>query len=319
MNRDEDQTVFFHTQLAAVAGPASRTTEGRLADIPHAPWHHRPFWVADRSAMAELTTTHPLLGAHMELPSGRDHVWQADVGTDVCPWLADHKVGGQPILPAAAFAEIALAAGSEAFGVPAHAVSVTRLEVEQMLPLDGHNRITTQLSRGADGTARVEIHSRSANDSWCRHAVAKVEQLQPETAHRSGQRMSADGSGDRGVAADFYATLRKTGQYHGPAFAALTRIVRHANGSSDTEITVPEEASRHPGLRVHPVMLDAALQSMAAAMPDRTVAEVAEISYLPVSFEKIEVFRRGRAPCPLPRRGDGPRRSRARASSARSS
>ena len=38
-------------------------------------------------------------------------------------------------------------------------------------------------------------------------------------------------------------------------------------------------------------MLDAALQSMAAAMPDRTVAEAAEVSYLPVSFEKIRVFR----------------------------
>jgi phthiocerol/phenolphthiocerol synthesis type-I polyketide synthase D len=290
MNRDEDQTVFFHTQLAAVAGPASRTTEGRRADIPHAPWQHRPFWVADRSAMAELTTTHPLLGAHMELPSGRDHVWQADVGTDVCPWLADHKVGGQPILPAAAFAEIALAAGCEAFGVPAHAVSVTRLEVEQMLPLDGHNRITTQLSRGADGTARVEIHSRSIADSWCRHAVAKIEQLQPNSPPKRPS-VPADGSGTEVSPTDFYATLRKTGQNHGPAFAALTRIVRHPNGSSEVEITLPEEASRHPGLRVHPVMLDAALQGMAAAMPDRTVAEAAEISYLPVSFEKIQVCR----------------------------
>ncbi len=91
--------------------------------------------------------------------------------------------------------------------------------------------------------------------------------------------------------ADFYATLRQTGQHHGPAFAALTRIVRHTAGGSDTEITVPAEASRHPGFRVHPVMLDAALQSMAAAMPDRTVAQAAEISYLPVSFETIRVFR----------------------------
>ena len=90
--------------------------------------------------------------------------------------------------------------------------------------------------------------------------------------------------------ADFYATLRQTGQHHGPAFAALTRIVRRSNGSSETEITVPDEASRHPGFRLHPVMLDAALQSMAAAMPDRAVAEAAEVSYLPVSFESIRVF-----------------------------
>jgi phthiocerol/phenolphthiocerol synthesis type-I polyketide synthase D len=71
----------------------------------------------------------------------------------------------------------------------------------------------------------------------------------------------------------------------------LTRIVRHADGGSDTEITIPQEAVGHPGFRVHPVMLDAALQSMAAAMPDRAVAQAAEISYLPVSFETIRVFR----------------------------
>jgi phthiocerol/phenolphthiocerol synthesis type-I polyketide synthase D len=286
MNRDDDQTLFFHSQLAAIK-PWDEA-DGRVVDVPNAPWQHTPFWVADRSGLGDLSTSHPLLGVHMELPSGRDHVWQADVGTDVCPWLADHKVHGQPILPAAAFAEIALAAGSEALGLPAHAVSVMRLEVEQMLPLDGHTRITTQLSGTADGTARVEIHSRSGN-GWSRHAVAKIEPAQPDSS--APTRAPSATGGIEVSPADFYAALRQTGQHHGPAFAALTRIVRHTAGGSDTEITVPAEVSRHPGFRVHPVMLDAALQSMAAAMPDRTVAQAAEISYLPVSFETIRVLR----------------------------
>ena len=174
MHRDQDPTVYFHAQLAAVGATPSGATGGRLAELPRRPWHHCPFWVADRSAMGELNSTHPLLGAHMELPSGRDHVWQADVGTDVCPWLADHKVGGQPILPAAAFAEIALAAGSEALDLPAHSVSVTQLEVEQMLLLDGHTRITTQLNRGADGEIRVEtllaLHQKRLVPPRCRQS-----------------------------------------------------------------------------------------------------------------------------------------------------
>ena len=290
MNREQDQTLFFHTQLAAVGATAPGADGGRLADLPHTPWLHSTFWVADRSSMADLNNAHPLLGAHMELPSGCDHVWQADVGTEVCPWLADHKVHGQPILPAAAFAEIAMAAGSEALGLPAHGVSVTQLEVEQMLPLDSHTRITTQFNRGADGTARIEIHSRSANNSWRRHAVAKVDQLHGDSSPEWRDR-PAEQAGTEVSPADFYATLRQTGQHHGTAFAALTRIVRRPDGTSETEITIPDEAPRYPGFRIHPVMLDAALQSMAAAMPDRTVAEAAEVSYLPVSFGKIRVFR----------------------------
>jgi phthiocerol/phenolphthiocerol synthesis type-I polyketide synthase D len=286
MNRDDDQVLFFHSQLAAVS--PSGGAGGRIVDVPKAPWQHTPFWVADRSGLGELNSSHPLLGAHMELPSGRDHVWLADVGTDVCPWLADHKVHGQPILPAAAFAEIALAAGSEALDLPAPAVAVTRLEVEQMLPLDRHTRITTQLSGNADGSARVEIHSRSGS-GWSRHAVAKVQSSQLN-GPAATQIRRTDGAGIEVSPTDFYATLRQTGQHHGPAFAALTRVVRHTAGGADTEITIPTEASRHQAFRVHPVMLDAALQSMAAAMPDSTVAQAAEISYLPVSFETLQVF-----------------------------
>ena len=288
MNRDQDQTLFFHTRLAALG--ALDPAAGRLADVPHPSWRHKSFWVADRSGTAELTSSHPLLGSHMELPSGRDHVWQADIGTDVCGWLADHKVGGQPILPAAAFAEIAVAAGSGALQLPADRVVVTQVEVEQMLPLNAHTRITTQSAIEADGAARIEIHSRAGNDSWSRHATAKVTPKTGATA-RPARRAGPQGAPGMAVApADFYAALRKTGQLHGPAFAALTRIVRHANGSSDTEISVPDEATRHPDFRIHPVMLDGALQSMAAAMPDRTVAEAGENNYLPVSFEKIEIF-----------------------------
>lgn len=91
--------------------------------------------------------------------------------------------------------------------------------------------------------------------------------------------------------ADFYALLRQTGQHHGPAFAALSRIVRLADGSAETEISIPDEAPRHPGYRLHPVVLDAALQSVGAAIPDGEIAGSAEASYLPVSFETIRVYR----------------------------
>ena len=44
--------------------------------------------------------------------------------------LKDHKVHGQPVMPGAGFAEIVLAAGCEALGLPARELEVIRLEVE---------------------------------------------------------------------------------------------------------------------------------------------------------------------------------------------
>ncbi|MCV7052225.1 type I polyketide synthase, partial [Mycobacterium heidelbergense] len=293
LQRDTDDTVTFHAQLAAV-GHAD-TTEGRLADVPVTPWEHTHYWIADRSGVANSVAAHPLLGVHIEVPSSRDHVWQADVGTAVSPWLADHKVFGQATMPGAGFAEIALAAASEALGVPAHAVSVNQLEVERMLTLNDHTQLTTQLTRGADDKIRIEIYSRSTGNDWTRHASAKVEAKAevrtPETVEASAERPAPTGAGETAVSpAEVYAALRQAGQFHGPAFAALTAIHRLPGGAVETEIVLPDESPWHSGFRLHPVLLDAALQSLAAAIPDDELAGSAEASYLPVSFESVRVY-----------------------------
>jgi phthiocerol/phenolphthiocerol synthesis type-I polyketide synthase D len=225
---------------------------------------HTRYWAAPTSATRQSASAHPLLGTHVELPSGREHVWQADVGTDLLPWLADHKVHGRPVMPGTGFAEIALAAASEALGLPAQSVTVG-VEVEQMLPLDASTQLTTQLTRGEhDGDEiRIEIHSRSATGAWIRHAVAKAEVGQSEAPS------APSGSGEPGTVvspADLYSALRSTGLHHAHAFAALTRIVRKPNGTSETEIVLPDEATGHRGYRIHPVLFDAALQGLAAAM-----------------------------------------------------
>ncbi|AGB26046.1 polyketide synthase family protein [Mycobacterium sp. JS623] len=297
LNRDDDETLTFHTQLVGVQTPTGSTgSRSRLADVPPTPWQHQRYWLANRPTGQMPTGAHLLLGMHVEMPSGHDHVWQADVGTDAVGWLADHRVHGQPVMPAAGFAEIALAAGSEALSLPPAGVAVTRLEVEQMLPLNGETRVTTQLTRSADDEIRIEIHSRSTGGHWCRHAVAQVEATQP--SHRAVLANEEADPGTEVAVGDFYSALRRTGAQHGPAFAALTRIVRRDNGSAETEIALPDTATAHRGLRIHPVMLDAALQTLAAAMPAETLDASTEVTYLPVSIDRIQLLgavgRRGR-------------------------
>ena len=173
------------------------------------------------------------------MPSGRDHVWQADIGTETMPWLADHKVHGQAVMSAAGFAEMALAAGCEALGLPVDAVQVNELEVEQTLALDRQTRVTTQLAQSDDGI-RVEIHASSAGGNWCRYAVASI-----EVTHGDGPAGRPEPPVEAGTVTsvgDFYAALRRTGVHHGPAFAALTGIVRIPTGCSETEIVLPDDA-----------------------------------------------------------------------------
>src|SRR5271166_3653503 len=165
MKRREDETLSFHTQLATIGVTAANADGGRLADVPAAPWQHSKFWVENRSFGQQMPDVHPLLGVHVEMPSGRDHVWQADIGTEMLPWLAGHTVNGQAVMPVANYVEMALAAGCEALGLPVEAIQVNGLEVEQTLALDRQTRVTTQLGQSADGM-RVEIHACSAGGDW---------------------------------------------------------------------------------------------------------------------------------------------------------
>ncbi|MGB3523442.1 MAG: type I polyketide synthase, partial [Mycobacterium sp.] len=126
------------------------------------------------------------------------------------------------------------------------------------------------------------------------------------------QRPAPTGGGTALSPADLYTALRRTGLQHGPAFAALTRIVRKPGGASEAEIVLPDEATAHRGYRIHPVMLDAALQCLAAALPDESLmgsAGMDEATYLPVAVENIRIFgdvgRRARGHAELVSHDDG--------------
>jgi len=287
LSRDTGESVFFHTQLAAIAPPpAEGGPSGRLADIPTTPWRHQRFWVAGDLGDRLPRGTHPLLGAHIELPQDGAHLWQADVGVARNPWLADHRVHGQPILPGPAFAEIVLAAAAQGLGRPVETICVRQLEIEQMLPLTDETRLITQLQADPDGSARVEVHSASGG-RWLRHAVARIEAADP-SAPRPALPESA--GAEQVPTADYYAALRHSGQQHGPAFAGLTSVARLPGGGAVTEIALPDGTPANPAYRIHPVMLDSALQGLAAALPPELTAERADATYLPVSFDSIRLF-----------------------------
>jgi phthiocerol/phenolphthiocerol synthesis type-I polyketide synthase D len=247
MKRGDDETLSVHTQLATLGVTAPKTGGARRADIPPSPWLHASYWIEKKSVGPRLPDVHPLLGVHVEMPSGREHVWQADIGTEMFPWLADHKVHGQAIMPVAGFAEMALAAGRQVLGLPVGAVQVTALDIEQPLVLDRQTQVTTQLAQGVDGN-RVEIHARSGDGNWSRYAVASIDAMQQEAP----------------------AEQRDT--------------------ESGTEIELPDEAADHPEYCIHPVLLDAALQQLAAAIPGESRNGSTDIQYLPVSVATTRVF-----------------------------
>lgn len=297
MKRHCDGEEEFRTQLEMVSGALTATfgspthTRGRRIAVPSAPWFHTDYWVPDNSRSVPGVQGHPMLGSGISLPRSASRVWRTEVGTERNPWLGDHRVLGMIVMPAAVFIEMSMAAASEVFAVHYSELVLQHFEIEQMLVLDRHTDLTTRLNcETSDSTATIEIFSEADGDSWVRHASSTV--TRSAAGHDVAQPSREDGGHSESAdltTAKYYSLLRQSGQHHGAAFAALTSVERHRNGSATTVIELPPEA---PDLRfvIHPVVIDAALQSVGAALTDRSLNELADATYLPASVDSIRFF-----------------------------
>ncbi|GAA0225982.1 SDR family NAD(P)-dependent oxidoreductase [Cryptosporangium japonicum] len=264
LRRDTDDALTFATNLATLhvhGVPVElRVPHGHLVDLPTTPWRHQRHWVDTRPRRAG---PHPLLGSHVEQP-GR-HVFRATVGTDVAGWLADHRVHGVVVLPGAAFAELALAAGCVGFGVPVAQLALTDLELERILPLGPSTELTITLT----DAGAVEFWFRAASNDWLRHATATVSTTATPPSDVSPSDVSPSDvspSDVAGEAVDLYSRVPLAGRSYGPAFRGLVdAVLRDGAGGAAGRVVLPAAAGGAAGFHLHPAQLDALLQTLAVA------------------------------------------------------
>ena len=167
MNRDQDQTLFFHTQLAAVGVTASDSNQRSPRGFPT----HTvaPLSILGRGSIGDVGA-----GRYPPAPgrAHRDAVRRRPCLAGRCrnrrhaPGWPTTKCSANPSCRRRGLPRSLWRPASEALGVAADAVVINQFEVEQMLPLDSHTQLTTQLIRNGDSKIRVEIYSRSPNGDW---------------------------------------------------------------------------------------------------------------------------------------------------------
>lgn len=290
LRRKGDEVVTFRTHVALLAARdeafdlGALVPAGRQVDLALPAWRHERHWIDHRPAAAP--TGHPLLGAHVELPEGGRHLWRADVGVQSLPWLADHAVHGVPVLPGAAYAEMALSAAADVLGGDAGSLVLRGLELDRVLPLGDHTDVTTSVTVTDTGDARVEVHARAegaaAGTPMTRHATATVSRVAlPEDGWPAVP-------GDDGERVDLYEAFRAAGHRYGPAFTGVSDARLHANGVATARVRLPEAAAPDPRYRVHPALLDVCLQTLGVAAQAYLDGRDMEL-YLPLGIGALRV------------------------------
>ncbi|MFI0943175.1 SDR family NAD(P)-dependent oxidoreductase [Streptomyces sp. NPDC021020] len=196
---------------------------GPLPELPTYAFDRQRYWLrAEPPATAGPGFTaagHPVLTARMDLPADGTAVLTGTISRTAPGWLGDHAVGGEVLVPAALFAELALHAAT-AVGAPA---ALRELLVQAPLPLPAEGRVTLQAVARPSGEVVLSARPETPGAPWTVHARAALGA--PEAA---GEHLAAwPPAGAVAIdAAGAYERLAEQGYGYGPAFRGVRALWR---------------------------------------------------------------------------------------------
>ncbi|MGW4060036.1 SDR family NAD(P)-dependent oxidoreductase [Amycolatopsis sp. NPDC004747] len=259
---------------------------GRPVELPTYAFQHQRYWPTPKTGAGDVESVglmpagHALLGAVTALPGDDGVVLTGRLSPQSQPWLAEHVVSGQVLLPGTAFAELLLRAGDEVGcghvgELTIHAPLVVPSQVQVVV--DGPE---------PDGARNATVHSRRADGGWTLHATGV---LSPSGEVESAELAEWPPAGAVEVAVTgLYERLATDGLEYGPAFQGL-RAAWRRDDEVFAEVALPEGTTA-AGFGIHPALLDAALHGLGVA--DLLPGEAGQ-TLLPFSWRDLELFASG--------------------------
>ncbi|GAA3683916.1 type I polyketide synthase [Lentzea roselyniae] len=283
LTRDTGGEEALDTTVASLIAAGARIdwnryfpSAGRVVDLPAYPWQRERHWHGDLERWYGGPIEHPLLGERDDVP---EPSWRGTVEPVSLPWLGDHVVDGAVVMPAAGYAEIALAAGRRAVNAPVE-IDALNIMAPLVLPWTDQTmdvRLHTSVSE-EDGLIRIAARTGDSGP-WRLHARGRVRRMlapppAPVDLSLSGGRLDGDA---------FYAAAAGRGMAYGPAFRVLREL-----WIGDNEVVARYAFSTaESGHDVHPVVLDGALQAAAPLVAAATGGQAC----LPVAVDRVRVWR----------------------------
>ncbi|NJO78239.1 MAG: aminotransferase class I/II-fold pyridoxal phosphate-dependent enzyme [Cyanobacteria bacterium RM1_2_2] len=261
--------------------------------LPTYPFQRQRFWWEPDAVSLPSSTTrqqqrsfHPLLQQLVQITE-QQICFQAQVSKNAPSYLADHCILNQSVFPAAAFVEMMLAAGRHQH--PSNSLKLSQFEIEQPLLLNDQLQILQiRLRLNEQSEYAVEIFSEQngLEKPLVRHASGKLEPLEtrePLIPFDLAQRQ-ASLTPDSTPISTYYRQLEAQGLHYGKSFQAIRQLWR-GQGHALGRIQLPESLT--DSSQIHPVLLDACFQLLAAAMGTAQ----SEMSFLPVSIDTLQLHR----------------------------
>ena len=265
--------------------------------LPTYPFQRQRYWSESKrtslsaTAIQHRKTAHPLTGQKIFSPVPPTQ-FQAQVGIQQPAYLTHHRVFGQAILPAAAYLEIAIASATAA-SIPNPILTNVSIQRGLILPESDTLTIQTVLTPADNNTQQFQVFSLVPTDSgadssmepsWICHAKGTIQTSEPITPPSVDLELEKANFLQQISTQSYYKVLHQQGLEYGDDFQAIQQLWA-APHQALGEIELPETLSSTP-YQIHPVLLDASFQILAAAIGETQSQDI----YLPAGVERLSLY-----------------------------
>ncbi len=266
---------------------------GRPIALPTYPFERQRHWFPQDavkklpSIASDTVPAHPLLGSRLFSPL-EEIQFESRIGPGQPAYLGDHVVGGQRVVPASGYLEIALGAAA---AVTEERVVLTSIAFLRPCVFDEPRRLQCVLRQSGEAFS-FAIYSRAetpaaGEEEWTLHATGGIDHGNSAGIANRIADESLDAIRMRCLqesdASSFYRSFAEHGAGFGANFQSVTRIFRGIDEAL-VELKFSQAILTDTNLyNIHPVALDGCLQAVVALLSEDGVA------YLPASLESLKI------------------------------
>jgi phthiocerol/phenolphthiocerol synthesis type-I polyketide synthase C len=297
----------LYTRGQPVAWEQLHPRGGRCVAAPSYPWQRDRFWLEGTATSdgpaGPVISDRPVWRGPLRSSVHPQMVFaEIEVGTELMPALADHRVDGSVVVPAATLLELVSAGVVRAFG-PASRL-LRNVIFHRSLVLAEAQRRTIQFVLQGDPSGPVWFEcygpepgtSGSAGSSgWVLLASGTVDSGEPDVRidaanERHHPEVIRARCADTIPGPSFYRLLAEHGLQYGPGFQAVVEIWRR-DGEAIARLTPPVGGSMGQAFQagdIDDVVLDACFQVLAATLPLGSPGKGhSRQTYLPVGVSEL--------------------------------
>ncbi|MBT2542030.1 acyltransferase domain-containing protein [Streptomyces sp. ISL-44] len=280
--------------LGAPARVDRALTPAPAAKLPHYPWQRERFWIdapgPGAGAAGGRALRRGLLGERLDSPvTPGTHYWQMDFDSAAAT-ASDHRIGGAAVLPGAGFAEMALAMCAQVRPGEEPVLEEFAFREPLILPAQGVRRVQAVLE-GSDGErAQIRFFVREDDGPLCVAETQAVFGAAPDPGEPCDPASLAGSLTETLEGPAYYRALAACGLGYGPAFQGITSLSRGEGAALARIAPDPAALPADPGYRVHPSLLDSALQSAVAPLLGAAWGEGVTQCFVSESIGRLTVY-----------------------------